>query len=308
MLESMLMGKKALKPPGGEITGVFQKIGDISGMTIITDSRGYAAKGNKVWFGVGGRVNGSYNSRIQCLDLDTLQVSPGGSDISSGPSDRMLRLNDDGSRLWIFGGYLYNSTPSYLSLNTTTQLVAENGGWGSGMDAYSFAHGFRNGKLYLLGVNGTKWCYCIDTSKLGTPSTILPGTLTDTDTYGYVSCQVGTKVYLVGKSTGALMVFDMVTETTTSLLRLGKQVWCDGVYDENGVIYWLVGTDKYGYSSILKYDIDTKKVTTVPITGAIPNRSAYYGDYSKPIWYKGAIYLFRCDLDTVEGKSLYRII
>lgn len=306
--ELLLATSKALVPPGAVIQGISQRVGTITGMQTRTQSSRYAAKNGKVYFGAGGRNSGAtYSGDVQVLDVDTLTATVLGQDSASGDTDRQIEINSDASGLFLLAGNNASSGVSTRKLNPLTGAYMS-GGYGQGVFSTGHAHGILGNKCYIIGVGGGVPIYRIDFDA-GT-TTKLTAMLPQTAGNGWLwsSATVGSIVYMWSIGTGLMYMFNMATETLTSGTALPNQVWAEGVPDGQGNIYMFIGSQTSLVTKLIKYNTATDTKTTITITGEKPVTAAYTTYGMMPFWYNGAIYYFRCGLNTAEGTSLYRII
>lgn len=313
-MNELLLATNRPLTPVAVIQGAVENLGMISGLSIRSvASTKFAHRNGKVYFGVGGRVgvNGGYSGDVQVLDVATLVAKVLGNDYTFGDTDRQIEVSADGTELYLYGGKGGGSTiPSAVIMDAVTgaRKITYTS---STYQTLNYAHGFygKYGKrIYMLGANGTTGCYRFDynTNTQVAFTAPVPGSVSGTQQWYGVT--VGSVVYMYNSTGGSIYRFDMEEEKfLTGSYGTGSQVWSEGAYDGARYIYFLSGSTTSLPANLVKYDTVTNTKVFIPLTGAKPTGLAYYTKDAKFFWYNNALYFFRSDTDTNEGKSLFRI-
>lgn len=299
---------KFIPPPDGKITGKITDMGTISGLPFNDRSEKSVMFKGRALFSVAGHVGGTVNMDVYEMDFKTRVAKKSGiTDLASGSSDRIIALSNDGESVLMFGGY---SSGSMSSTRKNLDGTINNSGW-TGYNCTNGGYGVLGNSAFIVGDNNSPYVGFINLPAsgnitLGGSSNLIP----NYHSSGFVSVQVGAKVYLISRAVADFQVFDMSTPTVAAktLARFGSQCHTYPVWDGADSIYAMIGADVGKISGLRKYTLSTGVWETIPLTGdysLIP--TPYPGKRIHMQWFEGAIYFWRCDMDSAAGKKLWRI-
>lgn len=310
MLDMMTATGKFLPPPSGIITGEFQEMGTIANLPYNDRSENSVMYKDTALFCVSGNVNGTSNSDIWQLDFDTRVASKfKWADSAGGVSNRKISVGNDGNDVFLYGGAVSGSVSAFRRVEDGTI----NGSWGAGLRSDNSGHGVWGDDVWTLGGANSPWCGKTTIPRVG--ATVTGSTVRLLNTYhtsGFVSVQANNFVYVYGRATGSFERVNIATgETATTLVSAGAQCHTHGVWDGGDNLYFITGGDlpTQRIGAIKKFTISTGTFTTIPVSGdfnKLPTAYPGLGLYAQ--WYKGAIYFWRCDMNTADGKKLWRIV
>lgn len=309
MLEIMTgIGAGGVPQPTGDIQGIVQNMGVITGLpTTSSGAVECVARDNKVYFGYG-----STSSAIYVLDLLTNTVSQPFNDFTNTITGRLATLDSSGQYFTLLAGSP-SGNPSVKMQDVLNNTLVRNTG-SAGINFVTEAgHGVYNFNNYVVGaysnVSTIRKIY-IPTSGTVTTTTLSPTVAASSA--GYSSCIVGNNLYTKAKNGSQLYKFDMVNETLTSLPTSNFPSYCNGVYDGTRYIYFIQGTNSAAMVGVRRFDTIANTwdsgYAVKNLVGAKPTTASYNTYTLRLGWYNNAIYFFRSDLSTTEGKTLYRII
>lgn len=292
----------------GKLTGAVTRSAVLSGDFVAATTPHYILVGNRLFYSVGGKLpDGTNNQNIWVLNLDTFENKVFAQDPVVGSSYRCLAASADHSRLFIYGGAASGGTLDViLDANTGAQLITPRAGATLMNGTLQIQASLGNKVFRIGGLNDlTVVEMDMDTGVTFTWTAKLRAV---GNAKGFWAYQVGDQLY--GSPRGDSVGFTIdLTKRTIGYVNRGSLggAWSDPAPDSLGGWSLSQGNETEKFTTLQRIAMNGQRAS-VTLKGAVPTEAAYSGKDIKFFWYKDALYFFRSDLNTSEGKTLFRIV